>query len=106
MSAPRSYCVCIFQTRACEHTGSGNLFASAQCLGYRQEHGSLTQEICLPPDHIVIKQVKATAKLIKAKALFVATDDRPLIKELTKALKHMKVSIWWFLALAENIFLF
>ena len=53
MSATRSYCVCIFQTRACEHTGSGNLFASAQCLGYRQEHGDLTQEICLPPDHIV-----------------------------------------------------
>ncbi|CAL4069312.1 unnamed protein product [Meganyctiphanes norvegica] len=35
--------------RACEHVEhSPNLFAAPQCLGYRNENGNATQELCMP----------------------------------------------------------
>ena len=70
---------------------SPNLFSAAQCLGYRNEFGVATQEICFPPKDIVIKQVKAAIKEYAAKSVFVASDHDHMIADLTKALKRMEV---------------
>ena len=49
----------MFQKRACEHISPNrNMFGSAQCLGYRLEHGQLTHDLCYPSDDIVLKQVR------------------------------------------------
>jgi hypothetical protein len=34
-----------------------NMFGSAQCLGYRNELGELTEDLCYPSKNIIIKQV-------------------------------------------------
>lgn len=77
--------------KACEHISSSpNMFAAPQCLGYRGQHGSGYYELCFPDDTSVIKQVKAAVKKLGAKSVFVATDDRDLIKEFSKAIKEVK----------------
>ena len=49
----------IFQSRACEHVvNAPNLFASAQCLGYRNENGRASTELCLPSEEIIIRQLR------------------------------------------------
>lgn len=76
---------------ACSHARSSpQMFASAQCTGYRNEHGRLTEEVCYPPDNTVIRQVKDTVKRLNIKAVFVATDDRDLIREMSKVMKKVK----------------
>ncbi len=47
-----------FQVRACDHISPGrNLFSSAQCLGFRLEHGQLSKELCFPSDKTVLAKV-------------------------------------------------
>ncbi|XP_014770257.1 GDP-fucose protein O-fucosyltransferase 1 isoform X1 [Octopus bimaculoides] len=76
---------------ACAHTSeSRQMFASAQCIGYSQEYGSLSPEMCFPSDSTVINQVKKAVKKYKAKTVFVATDNRDLIKEMSKVMKQVK----------------
>jgi hypothetical protein len=36
---------------------TSNLFASAQCLGYNNEHGTLSYDLCYPSEKKIIKQV-------------------------------------------------
>lgn len=44
--------------RACQHVPqSQTLFASPQCVGYRNEHGALVHSMCLPTRHDIIKLV-------------------------------------------------
>ncbi|XP_031555037.1 GDP-fucose protein O-fucosyltransferase 1-like [Actinia tenebrosa] len=78
---------------ACEHVKDTNsLFASTQCI----EPGSgkkLTYEMCFPSEKEILKKVKKVVKAIKAKSVFVATDDNPLVKKLTKALEKLKASV-------------
>lgn len=69
------------------------LFGSAQCLGYNNEHGRLTNELCFPPEKTVISQVKEAIKDIGAKALFVASDDDRMIAKFEKALKKQQVNV-------------
>ncbi|XP_077986450.1 GDP-fucose protein O-fucosyltransferase 1-like [Glandiceps talaboti] len=82
---------------ACEHIQEKNvgshLFASPQCLGYRNEHGTLTYDMCMPRIEQVLKKTRKAVKKMKAKGVFVATDDKPLITELTKSLKKFKVKV-------------
>nr|CAG4650009.1 EOG090X02RM [Sida crystallina] len=81
-------------TRACEHIEhSPNLFSAPQCLGYRNEYGLATQEMCFPSKETVIKQVKLAVKEYSAKSVFVSSDHNHLIPELTKALKRMEVTV-------------
>jgi len=54
--------------KACEHTRdikNSNFFASAQCLGYDNQKGDLTMEMCFPTDKTIMKQV------MKMKRLFI-----------------------------------
>ncbi|XP_071537854.1 GDP-fucose protein O-fucosyltransferase 1 isoform X2 [Panulirus ornatus] len=78
--------------RACEHVQhSPNLFAAPQCLGYRNEHGVATAELCLPSENTIIKKLKRVIKSIGAKSIFVASDNDFMIERLTRALQKMKV---------------
>jgi peptide-O-fucosyltransferase len=47
--------------------------------------------MCLPSEKEILKRVKKTVKAVKAKSVFVATDDNPLLQKLTKALQKLKV---------------
>ena len=49
--------------------------------------------MCLPPKSEVLKKTKKIVKKVKAKRVFVATDNDPMIKELTEALKSLKVAV-------------
>ncbi|XP_071821277.1 GDP-fucose protein O-fucosyltransferase 1-like [Apostichopus japonicus] len=72
----------------CTHVDSSrHLFASPQCLGYFNEYGTVTKELCAPPKDVMKKQLKKIVKKIKAKAVFVATDSDAMINELQKAVK-------------------
>lgn len=87
---------CFFeQKRACGHIDkSRNMFASPQCLGYKMEHGEMTLELCYPSKDTILKQVRDVVKKTKAKAVFVATDDNPLLQELKDKLKKLKVRVF------------
>ena len=50
--------------KACEHSQSGgqaglaNLFSSAQCLGYSNQHGRLSRDLCLPSQETILQQLE------------------------------------------------
>ena len=46
--------------KACEHTEAAraNLFSSAQCLGYSNQHGRLSRDLCLPSPEIISQQLE------------------------------------------------
>ena len=75
------------------------MFGSAQCLGYRMEHGQLTNDLCFPPEATVMKQIKRAVKSTKAKAIFVATDNDAMISKIQKYLKNSKVRVQIFIKL-------
>lgn len=89
--------------RACDHIPqSPNLFAAPQCLGYRNENGKATLEMCLPGREILIRQLKRTIKYYNNAenhrnnpivSLFVASDNNHMIDDLGGALKRMQVSV-------------
>lgn len=82
------------QDNVCKHVTEGenrHLFASPQCLGYNNEHGQLTMEICKPSMDTIIKQTKAAVKRFSAKSVFVGADKNHLINDLNKALKKFQV---------------
>jgi peptide-O-fucosyltransferase len=93
--------------RACEHVkDSTNLFSSPQCLGYRNERGSLTHEMCFATKDLIIRQLKRTIKRIKEKqknneikSIFVASDNNHMLMDLNTSLKRMGVVA---IQLAEN----
>jgi peptide-O-fucosyltransferase len=45
--------------KACEHAreSESNFFGSAQCLGYRLEHGAMSPELCYPSEKTIVGQV-------------------------------------------------
>ncbi|XP_065576183.1 GDP-fucose protein O-fucosyltransferase 1-like [Artemia franciscana] len=80
--------------RACEHIDSTpSLFAAAQCLGYRNEYGRATQEMCLPSRETILQQTRKAIKDYSAKSIFVASDSDHMIDELKKEFKRMNVSV-------------
>jgi len=79
---------------ACNHVGSTNhLFSSPQCLGYRNEAGQLTKQLCLPSDKSIISQIKQVIKEVSASSIFVASDNNFMIATLTSKLKKQGVSV-------------
>ncbi|KAB0797963.1 hypothetical protein PPYR_08956 [Photinus pyralis] len=90
--------------RACEHIPqSPNLFAAPQCLGYRNEKGKATMEMCFPSHETIVRQLKRVIKNYNNAenhkknpivSLFVASDNNHMIDELTNALKRMNVSVF------------
>lgn len=80
-------------SRACEHVvNAPNLFASAQCLGYRNENGKASWELCLPSEEIIIRQLRRSVNQYKAKSIFVASDFDHMLEKLNKAFKKMGVT--------------
>lgn len=91
--------------RACKHIPeSPNLFSAPQCLGYRNEKGKATPEMCLPSKEIILRQLKRTIKMINnspaneynhktIKSVFVASDNNHMIEDLQSALKRMKIIV-------------
>lgn len=80
--------------RACEHVKDPrqtSFFASPQCI--REGSKKLTYEMCFPPKKEILKKVKKVVKKIRAKRVFVATDHDPMLKDLSQALKSLKVSV-------------
>jgi len=80
---------------ACEHVedGGSNFFSSAQCLGYNQQHGKITKELCFPSKKTILNQVEKAVKRTKAKSLFVAADKDHMINDFKKQLKQYKVNV-------------
>ena len=69
-------------SRACDHvTNAPNLFASAQCLGYQNENGKASTELCLPSEEIIIRQLRRIIGQYKAKSIFVASDYNHMIEK-------------------------
>ncbi|KAL1124708.1 hypothetical protein AAG570_001332, partial [Ranatra chinensis] len=81
--------------RACEHIKSSpSLFAAPQCLGYMNENGIATEDMCLPSAAIIMKQLKRLLRHTKdVKSIVVASDNNHMIKELTEAFKRMEISV-------------
>ncbi|KAJ8681332.1 hypothetical protein QAD02_017119 [Eretmocerus hayati] len=88
--------------RACEFIStSPNLFAAPQCLGYRNERGKATQEMCLPSLDVLTRHLKRVIRNGKnIKSVFVASDNNYMIPELSKALERMEIKVF---KLEENI---
>ena len=73
-------------SRACQHVvNAPNLFASAQCLGYRNENGRASSELCLPPHEIIIRHLRRVVDQHKAKSIFVASDYDHMLDRIDKA---------------------
>lgn len=85
--------------RACEHVrDSRNLFSSPQCLGYANEKGNLTMDICMPTQEAIVKKIKRRVKKVREmkngteiKSVFVASDSNHLIEYLNDQLHRMNV---------------
>lgn len=82
--------------RACEHITTNNLlFSAPQCLGYRNEYGKATEELCYPTFATIVKQLK---RLIRkhgtdVSTVFVASDNNHSVLELSQALASFNVKV-------------
>lgn len=85
--------------RACEHIPqSPNLFAAPQCLGYRNEKGTATKDMCMPSKETIIRQLKRVIKTYNGektiRSVFVASDSNHMLNDLSEGLKRMKVPVF------------
>lgn len=88
--------------RACKHIpDSPNLFAAPQCLGYRNERGKATMDMCMPSKETIIRQLKRIIKSYNnapnkgpIRAIFVASDSSHMIEDLNLGLQRMKVKAY------------
>lgn len=81
--------------KACEHVEhSPLLFAAPQCLGYKNEFGGATQELCFPTKDTILQQLRRVIKATKARSVFVASDDDHMITDIDKAFKDLKVKAY------------
>ena len=64
--------------KACEHSQTGgeggpaNLFSSAQCLGYNNQHGQLTRELCLPTEQIIVQKLEQIIRSLQLNLLTIS----------------------------------
>lgn len=78
--------------RACEHVNSTNqLFSSPQCLGYRNENGALSRELCMPSEKTIVKQIKKAVKKVNAVSIFIASDNDHMLKTLRDKIPGVRV---------------
>lgn len=85
--------------RACEHIPqSPNLFAAPQCLGYRNEKGIATKDMCMPSKETIIRQLKRVIKSYSGektiRSVYVASDSNHMLNDLSEGLKRMKVQVF------------
>uniref|UniRef100_A0A1B6CCN0 GDP-fucose protein O-fucosyltransferase 1 n=1 Tax=Clastoptera arizonana TaxID=38151 RepID=A0A1B6CCN0_9HEMI len=81
--------------RACEHIRhSPNLFAAPQCVGYVNEFGPATQDMCMPSQDLIIKQLKRVVRSMKdISSIFVASDSHHMMKAFKEAFKKTNITI-------------
>lgn len=82
--------------RACEHiTKNALLFSAPQCLGYRNEYGKATEELCYPTFETIVKQLKRVIRKNgkDISTIFVASDNNHFIPELLHALASFNLKI-------------
>lgn len=78
--------------RACEHIkNSPNMFAAPQCLGYNNEHGLGTHDLCFPATKSILDDLRKVLKKCKAKTVFVASDNNHMLKEIENGLQDLRV---------------
>lgn len=85
--------------RACEHVKDAkNLFASPQCIGYHNEKGNLSMEICMPSQDFIIRKIKRIVKKVAElqknnaiKSIFVASDNNHQIEYLEEHLRRLNI---------------
>lgn len=65
--------------------------ASPQCLGYSR-YRTVTKELCFPPKQDILNRSEKAVRTFGAKAVFVATDDDPMLEELKSMLGGLNVS--------------
>ncbi|WAR22041.1 OFUT1-like protein [Mya arenaria] len=76
---------------ACKHIKDSPLmFGAAQCLGYRMEHGKPSSEMCYPSEKTIARDVAKALKKSGIQFVYVATDSKDLIKNLSKKFKKVK----------------
>lgn len=89
--------------KACKHIpDSPSLFSAPQCLGYQNENGKATMDMCLPSKEMIIRQLKrviknnnkADSKDKAVKSIFVASDSNHMIDDLEAGLKRMKIRVF------------
>lgn len=88
--------------KACDHVKDAkNLFASPQCLGYQNEKGDLTMDICMPSHELIIRKIKRLVKKVKdvqkqneIKSIFVASDNNHMIEYLNEYLRRMNIKAY------------
>jgi peptide-O-fucosyltransferase len=60
------YFLLFFQSRACEYVPSSPLlFAAAQCLGYRNENGVASADLCMPALSTIVRQLKKAVNKVR-----------------------------------------
>ncbi|XP_008469123.1 GDP-fucose protein O-fucosyltransferase 1-like [Diaphorina citri] len=65
-----------------------------QCLGYRNEYGVATEELCFPSVETVVRQLKRVVREHgQIKYIFVATDNNNLNEPLKEAFKRTEIRI-------------
>jgi peptide-O-fucosyltransferase len=62
------------------------LFASPQCLGYNNELGTLTPQICQPSPELILQNIDEIVGSIGARAVFVASDRDHMITDINDKL--------------------
>uniref|UniRef100_A0A914PUQ9 GDP-fucose protein O-fucosyltransferase 1 n=1 Tax=Panagrolaimus davidi TaxID=227884 RepID=A0A914PUQ9_9BILA len=62
------------------------LFASPQCLGYHNELGILTPQICDPSPELILQEIEDVVGAIGGKSVFVASDRDHMITDITDKL--------------------
>jgi peptide-O-fucosyltransferase len=67
------------------------MFASPQCLGYHNELGTLTPQICQPSPELILQNIDEIVGSIGAKAVFVASDRDHMIVDINDKLSKRGV---------------
>ena len=64
--------------------------ASPQCLGYTRYH-TVSRELCFPPKELILNQTEAALRDTGAGALYVATDEDPMLEDFQKRFQGLQV---------------
>ena len=79
--------------RACEHTKTAqNLFSSPQCLGYKNEYGKLTTNLCMPSTNTIMEMVRTKIMTLGAVAVFIASDNDHMVRQFRREFSKENVS--------------
>ena len=62
-------------------------------MGYRGEHGTLTEAMCQPSEEVIVKQLRRAISTFKATSVFIASDHDHMTRTLaTKYFKRSEVT--------------